>query len=71
MKLKEWRQNENISAAEFGRRIGVSHAAVLRWEAGTRMPRRAQLASLERETGGKVTFVDFYPSATPQPERAA
>ena len=63
MKLKEWRQNENISAVEFGRRTGVSHAAVLRWEAGKRMPRPAHMASIERETGGKVTAADFYADA--------
>ena len=67
MKLKEWRQNENITATDFGRRIGVSHAAILRYEAGARMPRPAQMAAIQRETGGAVTPADFYA----EPERAA
>jgi len=69
MKLREWLRNENVSASEFGRRIGVSHAAVLRWSGGARTPRPAQMEAIQRETGGKVMPADFY--AVPQPERAA
>lgn len=72
MKLKEWLQNENISASEFGRRIGVKHTAVLRWCSGIRTPRKAQIAAIQRATDGAVGPADFFaPHATTAAGEAA
>ncbi len=72
MKLSDWLAAENLTAAEFGRRIGRTRAAVSNWLAGSRMPRRAELELIRQETAGAVTANDFMaPPAAPAPQPGA
>lgn len=61
--LRVWRTRKGMSLEEFGRRIGRSAAAVSRYEAGIRDPRRQTLQAIARATGGKITAADFFAPA--------
>lgn len=45
--------------AAFAVSIGVSKAAISKWEAGVAMPRRSQLEKVLSATNGCVTPQDF------------
>lgn len=60
MKLRAWRKANQISQCEAARRIGVSAAAVCRYEAGERVPDRRVMAVIIAVTGGQVGPGDFY-----------
>lgn len=64
MKLENWLKTHEITPTTFSRRIGCSHTAILRYIDGTRMPRPAQMAAIQRETGGAVNPSDFYPASS-------
>ena len=59
MNLPAFRESRRLSAAEFGRRAGVAHSTVLRWEDGSTFPSRRALARIAEITGGEVTPNDF------------
>lgn len=59
MTLTQYLDQENLTAAEFGRRIGVSPAAMTRYCAGERFPNTAILRKIMSETRGQVTPNDF------------
>lgn len=59
MKLADFLTARNISAPEFGRRIGVSGETVRRYCQGMRTPRRVQMALIKTATEGQVTPNDF------------
>jgi len=60
MKLKEWRERENLSLAEMGRRIDRAHSTVLRIESGSQMPDWRTVYAIHQATNGEVTLHDFY-----------
>jgi transcriptional regulator with XRE-family HTH domain len=60
MKLKDYLASKSITAAEFGRRIKVSQAAVTRYAAGDRIPEPGVMRRIARITGGIVSPNDFY-----------
>lgn len=60
MKLKAWRKANQISQCEAARLIGVSAAAVCRYEAGERVPDRRVMAVIISVTEGQVGPGDFY-----------
>ena len=60
MKLRQYLDQNNLSAAEFGRRIGVSRMTVIRYASGARKPEEQQMREIFRETKGSVTPNDFY-----------
>ena len=60
MKLKDYLLAKSLTAAEFGRRIGVSQAAVTRYASGKRIPGEGIMRRIARETAGAVTPNDFY-----------
>lgn len=60
MRLATYLNDNGLSCAEFGRRIGKTRAAVAAWCNGTRIPRPEQMRKIERATDGDVTPADFY-----------
>lgn len=59
MKLSLWLERENISAAAFAGRIGVSRQSLHRYCTGERRPEWATIPKIISETGGAVTADDF------------
>lgn len=71
MQLATFLQSSGLSAAEFGRRIGVGRATVTRWLSGDRLPNdRELMAKIFHETGGQVTANDFFGLSPEQPLEA-
>ena len=65
MKLDHYRQTAGITASEFGRRIGVAHSTVLRWESGAVFPSKEMMNRIVRATGGQVSPNDLlFPQKT-------
>lgn len=67
MQLTQWLSIHDLTAAEFGRRVGVGRATALRYAKGQRIPDRDVMARIVRETGGAVTANDFYGVAEGSP----
>jgi transcriptional regulator with XRE-family HTH domain len=65
MKLSAYRDEKKLTATELGRRLGVAHTTVLRWEAGEMFPSAEMLLRIEKETAGKVTPNDLFVSGIP------
>jgi transcriptional regulator with XRE-family HTH domain len=65
MKLADWLKANDVSFAEFGRRIGRSTEAVRRYANEERIPDRDTMPAVARETRGLVTANDFYPLEHP------
>ena len=66
MKLSAYRDEEKISLSDFADKIGVTHAAVSRYEHG-RVPTPAVMKRIRDATGGQVQPNDFFDS----PDEAA
>lgn len=49
--LTKYLQQNNMKAADFARLLGVSRAAVSRWESGHRKPAICLLPKIEKLTG--------------------
>lgn len=69
MKLSEYLNTNNLSAADFAKRIGAkSRATVYRYmsseDTSKRFPSPKMIGKIAAATGGEVTANDFYPSAT-------
>lgn len=64
MRLHDWRKQAGLNQQQVGSMLGVSGAAIGRYEAGARMPDREIMARIVVSTDGAVTPNDFY-----QPER--
>lgn len=47
-RLKELREEEGLSIVELGKAIGVSHAAISRWENCQRVPNIIYVAALAK-----------------------
>jgi hypothetical protein len=61
MKLSDYLALERISLGEFARRIDVRNArTVQRYIKGQRLPSRAIMERITRETAGKVSPNDFF-----------
>lgn len=60
MKLGVWLKQEELSFAEFGRRLGCSGEAVRRYAEGIRIPDREAMPKIVSETSGDVTANDFF-----------
>lgn len=64
--LAELKRADGTTHADYGKRIRVSQAAVTRYAKGDRIPRRAVIDRIVKESGGKITAGDFYPPAPAQ-----
>ena len=60
MKLNDFISDNNMSHTEFGKRIGVSQAAISRYANGSRWPKPEIVELIEAETNGQVTIQDHY-----------
>ena len=60
MKLRAWLDEREISNGDFGGRINRTAEAVRRYAAGERLPDRATMPLIVRETGGEVQPNDFF-----------
>lgn len=60
MKLVEYLKSVQITAADFGRMVGASRSAVIRWANGERSPDSKSMARIVRVTQGRVTPNDFF-----------
>ena len=47
-RLKELRQEEGLSITELGEKIGMSHAAISRWENDLRIPNIEALVAIAK-----------------------
>lgn len=63
MNLRSWLDQNNVTAAEFGRRVELSRSAVLRIAMGKRMPRPDAMRRIVEATAGAVQPNDFFESA--------
>ncbi len=59
MDLAAYLEDEQITAAEFSRRLGVSHVAVHHWVTGARRPNARHTLAIEELTEGRVTARDL------------
>ena len=59
MTLTEYLEQQELDAARFAERIGVSGEAVRRYARGERTPRPAIMRRITETTGGAVTANDF------------
>lgn len=57
-KLREWRDAQGMSQAQFAARIGTSIPSVSRIEAGEQWPSPELMRRIEEETEGVVTAAD-------------
>jgi transcriptional regulator with XRE-family HTH domain len=57
--LRSWREKHGLTAEELGDKIGVSKAAVSRYERGHRRPDWPILSRIAEVTKGKITADDF------------
>lgn len=72
MRLTDYLAQQNVTPAEFARRIGTTRQAIGRYMRGERMPEVNILRAIKAESGGVVTaddFVDDVTNATPAVER--
>jgi len=53
---------QNMSCAEFARRLGVPDSTVLRWSKGERTPTVVWAFAVEKETGGAVPASSWQPT---------
>ena len=63
MKLRDYLDGPEITAASLGRKVGVSHSTILRWANGSMQPSMGRLRDLSVATGGKVQPNDFLEGA--------
>lgn len=49
--LRKWREILSLTQAEAGKRIGVDHVCVSRWERGAHLPSRKHWGRIEEATG--------------------
>ncbi len=72
MKLVDWRKVNGMTQMETGRLLGVSQAAVARYEQGERVPAARVMLRIGAITNGHVEPNDFYilPDS-PHPEQGA
>jgi transcriptional regulator with XRE-family HTH domain len=70
MKLRDYLASKSITAAEFGRRIKVSQAAITRYATGDRIPEPAIMRRIASATRGAVVPNDFYTAKRGSPRPA-
>lgn len=75
MDLRQYLDENDLSAAKFAEKIGVTPMSIFRYLRRERVPQAEVLARIIAETGGKVTPNDFFgiaeDGAPASPEKAA
>lgn len=59
MKLASYLDQTGQTPTAFGRKVGVSHSAILRYLSGERTPRPQIMRKIEMESGGAVRPNDW------------
>jgi transcriptional regulator with XRE-family HTH domain len=59
MKLSDWLESRNITAAELARRLGVSRSTISKIIKGDRLPSVKLIQDIQKQTGGRVGFKDL------------
>ncbi len=70
MQLSLYLAAEKITAAEFGRRVGLSRQRLHTYVRGSRFPSPTALRRIRDATGGAVTADDFVDQHAPPAEAA-
>lgn len=65
MKLIDYRNENDLSASELARSIGVSHTTILRLEQYKIAPSQKLVAAIVKATGGKVMPNDLFAADDP------
>ncbi|MBE7415122.1 MAG: helix-turn-helix domain-containing protein [Deltaproteobacteria bacterium] len=52
-KVKSYREANNMTMAEFAKRIGVSEGTVSLWESGKTVPRQTTISLIDKVFGGR------------------
>ncbi len=60
MKILSWIEKKKLTRREAAEKFGMSQAQLSRLITGARTPSSAQVAKITTETGGMVTFADFF-----------
>ena len=60
MHLVTYLHESKLSAAKFGREIGVARSTVIRYLLGERVPNKEAMARIYQVTRGQVRPDDFY-----------
>jgi len=60
MELKTYLNKQTLSCGDFGKLIGVTERAVIKWQRGERIPRQEYMQKIIAATGGEVTPNDFF-----------
>ena len=61
MRLSDYLQESGLSAAEFGRKAGITHRVTMsRYVRGLRIPRPDEMGRITAASEGAVTANDFY-----------
>jgi transcriptional regulator with XRE-family HTH domain len=58
--LRAWREHAGLSQEELGRRLGVRHSAISRWENGRRPVTLDQLFSIAKEVTPRGLVADLF-----------
>lgn len=68
MKLREWRENNNLTQYELAEILGVAQPTVSQWENGEYLPDNAMRHKLRQLSSGRIEF--SYETAKPKAEQA-
>jgi transcriptional regulator with XRE-family HTH domain len=60
MQLRAWLEKEEMSVAEFARRLDRSYLTVWRWLRGVRTPNKDMRKRVRGATGGEVMPADWF-----------
>ena len=60
MRLEQYRKEQEKTQGEIANLIGVTQAAVSRYERGKQVPEPDVMSEIHRVTGGLVSANDFY-----------
>lgn len=59
MRMEVYREKHGLSRSEMGRRIGVAHTTIARWECGDMLPDGDMLLRIVEATQGEVSPNDM------------
>lgn len=59
MNLKQYRQEQGMTAKELGDMLGVTAQTIFKWECGCRAPKATRIKQIQEWSQGKVTINDF------------
>lgn len=67
--VENYLKKNNISYAEFGRKIGHSRDVIRKWAAGINIPKKESMTLIIQATNNEVKIEDFYRPQQPQEKK--